>query len=72
LGSTGTRDGTPPYLSPYFKTKAAMDAIVVSYAAELNRWGIETFIIALGALTSDKNTLLTRALETRFGDLSAQ
>ena len=49
-----------------------MDAIVVSYAAELNRWGIETFIIALGALTSDKNTLLTRALETRFGDLSAQ
>jgi NAD(P)-dependent dehydrogenase (short-subunit alcohol dehydrogenase family) len=55
LGSTGTRDGTSPYLSPYFKTKAAMDAIVVSYAAELNRWDIETFIIALGALTSDTN-----------------
>src|ERR1700750_3402277 len=42
VGSTSTRGGTPPYLSPYFAAKAAMDALAVSYAAELNRWGIET------------------------------
>jgi NAD(P)-dependent dehydrogenase (short-subunit alcohol dehydrogenase family) len=39
VGSTSTRGGTPPYLSPYFAAKAAMDALAVSYAAELNRWG---------------------------------
>ena len=37
VGSTSTRGGTPPYLSPYFAAKAAMDALAVSYAAELNR-----------------------------------
>src|SRR6202167_2472764 len=35
VGSTSTRGGTPPYLSPYFAAKAAMDALAVSYAAEL-------------------------------------
>jgi NAD(P)-dependent dehydrogenase (short-subunit alcohol dehydrogenase family) len=38
VGSSSTRGGTPPYLSPYFAAKAAMDALAVSYAAELNRW----------------------------------
>jgi NAD(P)-dependent dehydrogenase (short-subunit alcohol dehydrogenase family) len=47
--------GTPPYLSPYFAAKAAMDALAVSYAAELNRWGIETSIIVPGAFTSGTN-----------------
>lgn len=36
-----TRGDTPPYLSPYFAAKAAMDAPAVSYAAELASNAIE-------------------------------
>jgi hypothetical protein len=32
-----------------------MDALAVSYAAELSRWGIETSIIVPGAFTSGTN-----------------
>jgi len=52
VGSSSTRGGTPPYLAPYFAAKAAMDAVAVSYAAELSRWGIETSILVPGAFTS--------------------
>jgi NAD(P)-dependent dehydrogenase (short-subunit alcohol dehydrogenase family) len=52
VGSTSTRGGTPPYLAPYFAAKAAMDALVVSYAAELARFGIETTIVVPGSFTS--------------------
>jgi NAD(P)-dependent dehydrogenase (short-subunit alcohol dehydrogenase family) len=38
-----------------FAAKAAMDALAVSYAAELNRWSIETSIIVPGAFTSGTN-----------------
>ncbi len=55
VGSTSTRGGTPPYLAPYFAAKAAMDALAVSYAAELARWGIETTIIVPGAFTKGTN-----------------
>lgn len=55
VGSTSTRGGAPPYLAPYFAAKAAMDALAVSYAAELNRWGIETSIIVPGVFTSGTN-----------------
>ncbi len=55
VSSTSTRGGTPPYLSPYFAAKAAMDALAVSYSAELSRWGIETSIIVPGAYTSGTN-----------------
>ena len=55
VGSTSTRGGTPPYLSPYFVVKSAMVALAVSYAAELNRWGIETSIVIPGAFTSGTN-----------------
>ena len=55
VGSTSTRGGTPPYLSPYFAAKAGMDALAVSYAAELTRWNIETSIIVPGAYTSGTN-----------------
>lgn len=51
VGSTSTRGGTPPYLAPYFAAKAAMDALAVSYAGELSRWGIETSILVPGAFT---------------------
>ena len=40
VSSSSTRGGTPPFLSPYFAAKAAMDSLAVSYASELTRWGI--------------------------------
>ena len=55
VGSTSTRGGTPPYLAPYFAAKAAMDALAVSYAAELARFGIETSIIVPGSFTNGTN-----------------
>lgn len=51
IGSSSHRGGTPPYLAPYFAAKAAMDALAVSYAGELARWGIETSIVVPGAFT---------------------
>jgi len=55
VGSSSTRGGTPPYLAPYFAAKAAMDALAVSYAAELARFGIETTIVVPGSFTSGTN-----------------
>ncbi|MCE6076831.1 SDR family oxidoreductase [Agrobacterium vitis] len=55
VSSSSTRGGTPPYLSPYFAAKAAMDSLAVSYAAELTRWGIETTIVVPGAFTKGTN-----------------
>jgi len=55
VSSSGTRGGTPPYRGPYFATKAAMDALAVSYAGELARWGIETTIIVPGSFTKGTN-----------------
>jgi NAD(P)-dependent dehydrogenase (short-subunit alcohol dehydrogenase family) len=52
VGSSSSRGGTPPYLAPYFAAKAAMDALAVSYAAELARFDIETTIVVPGAFTS--------------------
>ncbi|MCX4679706.1 SDR family NAD(P)-dependent oxidoreductase [Streptomyces sp. NBC_01433] len=59
MGSTSTRGGTPPYLAPYFAAKAAMDALAVSYAAELARFGIETTIVVPGSFTSGTNHFIT-------------
>ncbi|HWX01786.1 SDR family NAD(P)-dependent oxidoreductase [Collimonas sp.] len=55
ISSSSARGGTPPYLSPYFAAKAAMDSLAVSYAGELARWGIETAIIVPGAFTKGTN-----------------
>ena len=55
VSSSSTRGGTPPYLSPYFAAKAAMDSLAVSYASELSRWGIETSIVVPGAFTKGTN-----------------
>jgi NAD(P)-dependent dehydrogenase (short-subunit alcohol dehydrogenase family) len=55
VGSSSTRGGTPPFLSPYFAAKAAMDSLAVSYASELARWGIETTIMVPGAFTKGTN-----------------
>lgn len=58
VSSSSTRGGTPPYLAPYFAAKAGMDALAVSYAAELARWGIETSILVPGAFTKGTNHFL--------------
>ncbi|CAN5306172.1 SDR family oxidoreductase [soil metagenome] len=55
VSSSSTRGGTPPYLSPYFAAKAAMDSLAVSYSTELSLWGIETSIIVPGAFTKGTN-----------------
>jgi NAD(P)-dependent dehydrogenase (short-subunit alcohol dehydrogenase family) len=55
VGSSSTRGGTPPFLSPYFAAKAAMDALAVSYATELALWGVETTIMVPGAFTKGTN-----------------
>jgi NAD(P)-dependent dehydrogenase (short-subunit alcohol dehydrogenase family) len=55
VSSSSTAGGTPPYLSPYFAAKAAMDSIAVQYSRELSRWGIETSIIVPGAFTGGTN-----------------
>jgi NAD(P)-dependent dehydrogenase (short-subunit alcohol dehydrogenase family) len=55
VSSSSARGGTPPYLSPYFAAKAAMDSLAVSYASELSRWGIETSIVVPGAFTKGTN-----------------
>jgi NAD(P)-dependent dehydrogenase (short-subunit alcohol dehydrogenase family) len=55
VGSSSTRGGTPPYLGPYFAAKAGEDALAVTYAAELARFGIDTTIIVPGSFTSGTN-----------------
>lgn len=55
VSSTSVKGGTPPYLSPYFAAKSAMDSLAVSYAGELARWGIETSIVVPGSFTSGTN-----------------
>src|SRR5271156_5344271 len=55
VGSSCSRGRTPPYLGTYFAAKAAEDALAVSYAAELTRFGIETTIIVPGAFTTGTN-----------------
>lgn len=55
ISSSSSAGGTPPYLSPYFAAKAAMDSLAVLYARELSRWGIETTIVVPGAFTKGTN-----------------
>jgi NAD(P)-dependent dehydrogenase (short-subunit alcohol dehydrogenase family) len=59
VGSTSTKGGTPPYLAPYFAAKSAMDALAVSYAGELARFGVETTIVLPGSFTSGTNHFAT-------------
>jgi len=82
VGSSSSRGGTPPYLAPYFAAKAAMDALAVSYAAEVARFGIETSIIVPGSFTQGTNHYahsgqpadndIVTAYETRYAGLMDQ
>jgi NAD(P)-dependent dehydrogenase (short-subunit alcohol dehydrogenase family) len=49
ISSSSSAGGAPPYHSPEFAAKAALDAIAVQYARELSRWGVETSIVVPGA-----------------------
>ncbi|MEU8694576.1 SDR family NAD(P)-dependent oxidoreductase [Streptomyces sp. NPDC048665] len=81
IGSSSTRGGCPPFLGPYFAAKAAMDALAVSYAGELVRFGIDTAIVVPGAFTSGTNHFLhagtpadtgrANAYDERYGALLA-
>jgi NAD(P)-dependent dehydrogenase (short-subunit alcohol dehydrogenase family) len=53
VSSSSSAGSAPPYLSPGFAAKAALDAIAVQYARELSRWGIETSIVVPGAFAGD-------------------
>lgn len=55
VSSSSVKGGTPPYLASYFAAKAGMDALAVSYAGELARWGVETSIVVPGSFTSGTN-----------------
>jgi len=55
VSSSSSAGGTPPYLAPYFASKAGMDAMAVQYARELALWGIETSIVVPGAFTGGTN-----------------
>jgi NAD(P)-dependent dehydrogenase (short-subunit alcohol dehydrogenase family) len=82
VGSSSTRGGTPPYLAPYVAAKAGMDALAVSYALELARFGIETSIIVPGAFTHGTNhfahsgkpadSAVAEAYESRYAGLMEQ
>jgi NAD(P)-dependent dehydrogenase (short-subunit alcohol dehydrogenase family) len=50
ISSSCARGGSAPFLGAYASSKAALDALALSYAGELARWGIETTIVVPGAL----------------------
>jgi NAD(P)-dependent dehydrogenase (short-subunit alcohol dehydrogenase family) len=51
VSSSSSAGGTPPYLAPYFASKAGMDVMAVQHARELALWGVETSIVVPGAFT---------------------
>jgi NAD(P)-dependent dehydrogenase (short-subunit alcohol dehydrogenase family) len=55
VGSSSTLGGTPPFLGPYFAAKAGMDALAISYAHELRRFGIDSALVIPGAFASGTN-----------------
>ena len=55
IGSTSTHGGSPPYLKPYFASKAAMASVAISYAGEIARGGIEIVIVSPGVYTTGTN-----------------
>jgi NAD(P)-dependent dehydrogenase (short-subunit alcohol dehydrogenase family) len=81
VGSSSSRGGCPPFLGPYFAAKAAMDALAVSYAGELIRFGIETSIVVPGSYTSGTSHFANagrpadgyraEAYDQRYGELMA-
>jgi NAD(P)-dependent dehydrogenase (short-subunit alcohol dehydrogenase family) len=50
ISSSSARGAVSPFLGPYASSKAGLDALALSYAGELARWGIETTMIVPAAL----------------------
>ncbi|MBC9876835.1 SDR family oxidoreductase [Bradyrhizobium sp. INPA01-394B] len=50
VSSSCARGCSVPFLGAYASSKAALDALALSYAGELARWGIETTIVVPSAL----------------------
>jgi NAD(P)-dependent dehydrogenase (short-subunit alcohol dehydrogenase family) len=50
ISSSSARGSSVPFLGAYASSKAGLDVLALSYAAELARWGIETTIVVPGAL----------------------
>lgn len=50
ISSSSARGASVPFLGAYASSKAALEALALSYAGELARWGIETTIVVPGAL----------------------
>ncbi|SEF90535.1 NAD(P)-dependent dehydrogenase, short-chain alcohol dehydrogenase family [Actinacidiphila yanglinensis] len=55
VGSSSTYGGTPPFLGPYFGSKAAEDHVAKCYAVELSRFGIDAVIVVPGSYTTGTN-----------------
>jgi NAD(P)-dependent dehydrogenase (short-subunit alcohol dehydrogenase family) len=62
--SSSARGGSVPFLGAYASSKAALDALALSYAGELARWGIETTIVVPGALGPGHYVRSVRPLDT--------
>jgi NAD(P)-dependent dehydrogenase (short-subunit alcohol dehydrogenase family) len=53
ISSSCARGAISPFFGAYASSKASLDALALSYAAELARWGIETTIVVPAALGPD-------------------
>ena len=61
VSSSSVHGAVPPFLGPYFASKAGMDALATAYQLELSQFGIENTIVVPGAFTRGTN---------HFADLS--
>jgi NAD(P)-dependent dehydrogenase (short-subunit alcohol dehydrogenase family) len=64
ITSSSARCGSVPFLGTYASSKAAVDALAMSYAGELARWGVETTIVVPGALGPGHYVRSGRPLDT--------
>src|SRR5258706_10768843 len=51
VSSSSSAGGTPPYLAPYFASKAGMDAMAGQYARGMAPWGIRNSLIRSRAIS---------------------
>ncbi|KAI9896188.1 hypothetical protein N3K66_008360 [Trichothecium roseum] len=55
VSSSSVHGAVPPFLAPYFASKAGMDAMAMAYQLELSRFGVESTIVVPGAFTRGTN-----------------
>ncbi|WP_315767023.1 MULTISPECIES: SDR family NAD(P)-dependent oxidoreductase [unclassified Bradyrhizobium] len=64
ITSSSARASSVPFLGAYASSEAALDALALSYAGELARWGVETTIIVPSALGPGHYLRSGRPLDT--------